>query len=151
MEEIETRYCQYVEDVLNRHHLDRLADYLAADVVSHPGVGWGRTGARQLVVTLVTAFPDFHLTINALAAMEDQLVSRLTATGTHTGTYLGLPATGRRFRVGAFGAWSFRDRRCAEQWLQLDLHDLFRQLGTDLTTRLRVEATVRCQPEGFES
>jgi predicted ester cyclase len=133
IDKIETRYCQYVEDVLNRHHLDRLADYLATDVVTHaPGVGSGRAGARQLVVSLVTAFPDFHLTIDALAAMDDQLVSRLTATGTHTGTYLGLPATGRRFRVGAFGAWSVRHRACAEP-----LHDLFRQLGANLTLETR--------------
>jgi hypothetical protein len=31
VDEIETRYCQYVEEVLNRHHLDHVADYLASD------------------------------------------------------------------------------------------------------------------------
>ncbi|HEY3058314.1 MAG TPA: hypothetical protein VGL99_05000 [Chloroflexota bacterium] len=34
-DEIETHYCQYVEEVLNHHHLDRLAGYLSPDVVVH--------------------------------------------------------------------------------------------------------------------
>jgi steroid delta-isomerase-like uncharacterized protein len=134
MDEIETRYCQYVEDVLNHHHIDRLADYLAADVVSYaPSMASGRASAHLLLASLFEAFPDFHLTIDALAAMNDQLVARLTATGTHAGVFLGLPATGRRFRVGAFGAWELRKGHCAEQWLQLDVLELFQQLGADLT------------------
>src|ERR687883_619299 len=31
VDEIETRYCQYVDEVLNHHHPDRLAAYLTPD------------------------------------------------------------------------------------------------------------------------
>lgn len=130
MDELETLYCQYVDEVLNRRHLDGLATYLAADVVSHaPGLATGWAGARQLVGTLVSAFPDFHLTIDALAAADGGVVARLTATGTHAGTFLGVAPTGRRFRVPAFGAWHVRDGQCAEQWLQVDVLELLQQLG----------------------
>ena len=128
-DEMETRFCQYVEDVLNHHRLDGLAAYMTADVVSHaPGVPSGRAGARQLIGTLVLAFPDIHLTIDALAAFDSELMARLTATGTHSGTFLGIPPTGRRVRVSAFSAWQLRDGHCAEQWLQLDLLELLEQL-----------------------
>jgi steroid delta-isomerase-like uncharacterized protein len=130
IDEIEIRYCQYVDEVLNRHHLDGLATYMAADVVSHsPGLAAGWAGARELVANLVSAFPDFHLTIDALAAADGGVIARLTATGTHVGAFLGVAPTGRRFRVPAFGAWQLRDGACTEQWLQLDVLELLQQLG----------------------
>ena len=122
-DEIETRYCRYVEEVLNHHHLDRLAAYLTPDVVMHaPGVPAGLAGARQLVAGYLRAFPDLHLCI-------DTLLARLTATGTHTGPFLGLAPTGQRVSVCAFEGWRLRDGRCAEHCLQLDTGDLLRQLG----------------------
>ena len=133
-DELETRYCRYVDEVLNHHRLDALAGYLADDVVSHAhGLAAGRAGARDLVGSLVSAFPDFHLTVETLAAVEDQLVARLTATGTHVGSFLGVPPTGRRVRVSAFGAWQLRDGQCTEQWLQLDVTELLQQLGATVT------------------
>jgi predicted ester cyclase len=133
-DEIEIRYCQFVEDVLNHGHLDALPTYMTADVVSHaPGVASGCAGARRFIETLVSAFPDFHCTIDAVAAADDELVARLTVTGTHSGTLLGLLPTGRRVRVSAFGAWQLREGQCAEQWLQLDMPGLLQQLGAELT------------------
>jgi predicted ester cyclase len=71
--------------------------------------------------------------------MDGELVARLTASGTHAGAFLGLPATGRHFRVGAFGAWEFRDGHSARQWLQLDILALFEQLGAELSTTSRLD------------
>jgi steroid delta-isomerase-like uncharacterized protein len=133
-DEIETHYCQYINEVFNYHRLDSVAGYLAADVVSHAdGITVGRDGACDLVRLLVSAFPDFHMTIDALAVVDSELVARLTASGTQTGTFLGVPPTGRRVRVCAFGAWQLRDGQCTEQWLQLDLTELVQQLGATLS------------------
>jgi steroid delta-isomerase-like uncharacterized protein len=129
-DELETRYCRYVEEVLNHRHLDRLAAYLAPDVVVHaPGVPAGLAGAQQALVSYFHAFPDLHLSIDTLLAGDGELLARLTATGTHNGPFLGLAATGQRVSVGAFAAWRLRDGRCTEHWLLLDTSDLLRQLG----------------------
>jgi predicted ester cyclase len=118
--EIETRFCRYVDDVLNHHHLDALADYVTADVVSHSAG----------IDTLLSAFADFHFTIDALVAFDSELMARMTATGTHMGSFFGIPPTGQRVRITAFAAWQLCDGRCREQWLQLDLVDLLQQLGS---------------------
>jgi predicted ester cyclase len=129
-DEIETRYCQYVEEVLNHHHLDRLTAYLTPDVVVHArGVPPGLAGARQDLASYLNAFPDLHLTIDTLLALDGELLARLTATGTHTGRFLGSAPTGRRVSVDAFECWRLRDGRCTEHWLQLDLLGLLEQLG----------------------
>jgi steroid delta-isomerase-like uncharacterized protein len=132
-DEIETRYCRYVDEVLNRHRLDAVGSYLASDVISHVHTSAaGRDGAQALIGSLVSAFPDLHVTVDALASVAGEVVARLTATGTHLGTFLSVPPTGQRFRVSAFGAWHLRDGQCAEQWLQLDLAELLQQVGTTL-------------------
>jgi predicted ester cyclase len=129
-DEIETRYCQYVEEVLNHHHLDRLAAYLTPDVVGHaPDAASGVIGAQQLLARYFNAFPDLHMTIDTLLALDGELLARLTATGTHTGRFLGIAPTGRRVSVGAFECWRLRDGRCTEHWLQLDLLGFLQQLG----------------------
>ena len=128
-DDIETRYCQYVEEVLNHYHLDGLAAYLNPDVVVHaPGVASGLAGAQQLLASYFSAFPDLHLTIDTLLALDGELLARLTATGTHADPFQGLAPTGRPVSVCAFEAWRLRDDRCAEHWLQLDTGALLQQL-----------------------
>jgi predicted ester cyclase len=130
---IETRYCQYVEEVLNHHHLDGLAAYVTPDVVVNaPGIPPGVAGVQRLLGNYLSAFPDFHLTIEAVLAVDGELLARLRATGTHAGLFLGLAPTGRRVSVHAFEAWRLRGDQCAEHWLHLDLLDLLQQLGAVL-------------------
>ena len=129
-DDIETRYCRYVEEVLNHHHLDRLAAYLAPDVVVHaPGAAPGLVGAQQLLAGYLSAFPDLHLSIDTLLAVDGELLARLTANGTHAGSFLGLAPTGQQVSVCAFEGWRVRDGQCAEHWLQLDTGELLRQVG----------------------
>jgi len=129
-DEIETHYCRYVEEVINYQHLDRLGAYLTSGVVVHaPGVPPGLAGARQVLASYFRGFPDFHLTIESVLALDGDLLARLWATGTHQGAFLGLAPSGQRVSVSAFEAWRLRDARCAEQWLHLDLLELLHQLG----------------------
>jgi predicted ester cyclase len=130
VDEIETRYCRFVDDVVNHHHLDRLAEYMTPDVIVHaPGAPAGVAGARQVLASYFTAFPDFHLAIDAVLALDGELLARLSATGTHRGRFLGVAPTGQRVSVCALEAWRLRDGQCAEHWLQLDLVGLLQQLG----------------------
>jgi steroid delta-isomerase-like uncharacterized protein len=43
-----------------------------------------------------SAFPDFHNTIEDTVSCASQVVARLTYSGTHHGSFLGIPATGRQ-------------------------------------------------------
>jgi predicted ester cyclase len=79
VDEIETRYCQYVEEVLNHHHLHHLAAYLAPDVLVHGlDVAGGLAAAQHVLASYLAAFPDLHLTIHTLLAQDGELLARLT-------------------------------------------------------------------------
>jgi steroid delta-isomerase-like uncharacterized protein len=78
------------------------------------------------------AFPDFRHTIEDIVAQGDKAVFRAALNGTHQGTYMGMPATGKAFHYTAMGMARFRDGRIAEMWMEADFLGLFQQLGMEL-------------------
>jgi predicted ester cyclase len=125
-----TRYCRFIESVVNHRRLDQLDQFLSTEVVEHtPEPRVGIEAARQGLRRWLAAFPDLHLVIEDLVVEDDHLMARLTATGTHRGPLGGLAPTGRRVSVLVFEAWTVPDGRCAERWLHVDGCALLRQLG----------------------
>lgn len=58
---------------------------------------------------------------------------------THTGDYLGLASTGVRFTIRDFDWWRRNDDLLVENWVPIDMIDIFRQFGVDLFARLRAQ------------
>jgi steroid delta-isomerase-like uncharacterized protein len=78
------------------------------------------------------AFPDFRHTIEDIVAQGDRAVFRVTLHGTHQGTFMGIPATGKAIRYTAMGMARFRDGKIAEMWMVADFLGLLQQLGMEL-------------------
>ena len=63
-----------------------------------------------------------------------------SATATHSGEgFLGLPPTGKRFERRSLDFWRIEDGRIRENWVMVDMLDLYRQLGIDVLARMRDE------------
>jgi predicted ester cyclase len=56
-------------------------------------------------------------------------------TMTHRGDYLGTPATGRAMTCRVMDFWRVQDGTIRENWVLLDLIDLFAQMGVDLLAK----------------
>jgi predicted ester cyclase len=74
------------------------------------------------------AFPDFHLTIEELAADGDKVWIRMTARGTNLGGFMG-PPNGKSFEVAVFDLLRFQDGKVVEHWGTPDRFALLAQLG----------------------
>ena len=59
----------------------------------------------------------------------DRAAARLLYSGTHTGTLLGMPATGRRFEYAGAAFFTASDGLLTSAWVLGDLDALRRQLG----------------------
>jgi steroid delta-isomerase-like uncharacterized protein len=117
--------------------------YALPDVpVARPGgVGVGATEnaavVRRLVDEAVNAafrrfhsvFPDLHVVIEDVVAEGDRVAARWTATGTHSGEFAGLPATGRAVRWGGIDIYRLVGGKVAEWWRNDDFIWLLKQLG----------------------
>jgi predicted ester cyclase len=64
---------------------------------------------------------------------------------THTDEYLGIAPTAVQFTIRDFDWWRREEGRLVENWVLIDLIDIFRQFGVDLFDRLReqIEAEFR--------
>ena len=61
----------------------------------------------------------------------------------HNGEYAGVPATGKLMTIRDFDWWKREGDLLVENWIPIDLIDLFRQMGVDLMDRLRVQVEQR--------
>jgi steroid delta-isomerase-like uncharacterized protein len=121
-------------DAWNAHDPDAVAAVFALDAVirdiGSPEVLRGRDAIRARAADLLTAFPDFHLRQLDLVVGEDANADRWEATGTHSGPFLGMEATGRRIRVeGATFSRFDADGLVVEDVNFWDVGALLAQLG----------------------
>lgn len=81
-------------------NLDPLLDTVHPDAAfDMPAMPPTLDGMTQVLPAFRTAFPDLHVTVGELIADEDKVAYRMTWTGTHTGEFMGIPATGKRVTV----------------------------------------------------
>jgi predicted ester cyclase len=110
-----------IAGVMNHADLRPLDDLYAPRLV---------TAARRWIEPFLASFSDVHMRIVQLVAEGETVVGRFTCSGTHTGTWLGHPATGRRFEDVA-EVYFFRvvDGRIVRAWGLEDTQERLRQLG----------------------
>jgi steroid delta-isomerase-like uncharacterized protein len=119
--------CDFVEVCLHAGRVDRLAEFVARDVVVHagtPGDAADTQGLAELadvVRCTHTVFADFQVTVLDVVAQGDRVLVRWTARGTHTAEWFGIPATGRSVRFGGMDLYRF-DRRLIREWWRNEDH-----------------------------
>lgn len=123
---------RFFEEVWNKGNLGLMDELLTADFVDHnqmPGAPRGPKGYKAFLSVFRSAFPDLHLDLEQVFAEGDRIAVRLSAHGTHQGSFMGIPATGKQVSIGSMIFFALRDGKLAERWGILDLPGLMQQLG----------------------
>ncbi|MEV6851901.1 ester cyclase [Actinoplanes sp. NPDC051411] len=121
-----------VENIVNTGQLVSVPEYLTPDYSLHKtglSVPAGPEAFKMAVRQWRSAFPDYHLTVEATIAEGDLVACRYIATGTHRGSLMGMPASGRGFAVHGTDVHRLVDGRIAESWLADDIARLLHDLG----------------------
>ena len=74
------------------------------------------------------ALPDMKVEIHDQIAEGDRVVTRKSITGTHLGSFLGVPATGRRVTISVIDIVRLRDGQYLEHWGSNNLSSVVAQL-----------------------
>ncbi len=88
---------RWFEDGFNAHNLAIMDELFAPDFVEHTPYGpptRGREAAKQGVAGAFVAMPDMRLAVEDMIAEGDKVTVRFVTTGTQTGNFMGIPATG---------------------------------------------------------
>ena len=113
-----------VEEVVNRRDLDAL-DEIASGQLARL--------ARSWISPFRASFPDFTMRIVSLVAEGHSAVGHFACSGTHTGEWLGIAPTGRRFEdVDEIYVFTVADGKLAAARGVEDNLSRLRQLGIRL-------------------
>jgi len=119
---------RFYRQVINERRLDVIDDLLTEDFV-HNGQSRGREGQRRVYEEFLTAFPDLQTEIVEIVAADDLVAVHRRWTGTHSATFEGVDATGRKVDFQSTAILKIRGGRIAEYHGVLDMLALMAQLG----------------------
>ena len=91
----------------------------------------GREGFKEGIAQLYAAFSDFYAVIEDLVvdAAGGKVAVRWTATGTHTGPFMGIKPTGQQVCFAGIEIIRIENEQIVERWGEWDGIELLRQLG----------------------
>jgi steroid delta-isomerase-like uncharacterized protein len=121
-----------LEEVWNEGNLALIDELVEATHVDHdspPGLPSGSAGMKQFVSMFRTAFPDLHSIVEDQVAEGDKVVTRWTAAGTHRGSLMGIPATGKEVTMTGITINRLAGGKVVETWNTFDQLGLMQQLG----------------------
>jgi len=122
----------FYDQVMNAHNLAMVDSFCAADFVEHspdPGFTPDRDGLKKDLAAFFTAFPDFHIQSNFVMADSDMVTAPFTATGTNSGSFMGMPATGKKMNIDGIDIIRFKDGKATDHWGYVDQMKMMTQLG----------------------
>lgn len=120
------------QEIYNSNNLDALHEVVKEDFLTPrmlPGMPPGLEGAKQLHQATLLGMPDWRTDIEDLIAEGNKVVARITITGTHTGDFFGIPATGRKIRISGIYIARIANGKIVEHWGEEDSLGLMQQLG----------------------
>jgi steroid delta-isomerase-like uncharacterized protein len=119
----------------NQHDIDGAGAFLADDVeyfdASFAGMQHGRQAAvEQGISVFMRGVPDLHWEIRSDPIVSnDGIAFEWTFTGTHTGTWGGIPATNQKINLKGMSFVRIKNGKIAYQAIFYDSGTLNRQLG----------------------
>jgi steroid delta-isomerase-like uncharacterized protein len=119
--------------IASGHDVDAAIDkYMAEDFVEHeeiPGMDHTRETPRQLFKMMQAAFTDLHVDVHDVLQDGDKAVARVSFVGTHTGEFMGVPASGNPVHIDAIDIVQFRGDQCVAHWGTMDMAGAMAQMG----------------------
>lgn len=118
----------------NEHDLDAVLDTFGSDP-QYEDTSWGDTydglnGVHRYYDSLLTALPDLHIDVQNRHVTDDEVILEVVISGTHRGTYHGLPPTGRPVSFPLCAVYSFdKQGKLASERIYYDRATVFGQVG----------------------
>jgi steroid delta-isomerase-like uncharacterized protein len=115
---------RYIEDVINQKKLALIDEFFAPEM---------REKVRGFLTADQNPFPDAHEEIEDIVAEGKKVMVRLLFTGTHQGEFMGIPATGKRVEITAYGTYYLENLQITWDTICFDWLEALEQLGATIS------------------
>lgn len=120
-------------DAINAGDLDGFGALLADDFVEHevtPGLAPTKDGVLAFFRMQLAAFPDMRMQVEDVIADGAKAAVRVRYTGTHSGEFMGMPATGKGVDASLIDVFVIGDDGLVhEHWGVMDSLAMMQQIG----------------------
>jgi steroid delta-isomerase-like uncharacterized protein len=125
---------RWFKEVWNEGRTQTIYDLLAPDAIA---IGELEDGSPlrgpadfvPFVERIRGAFPDINIVVEDAFGAEDKVVLRWSATMTHRGDHLGMPASGKRVKLTGMTIVRINDKKIIEGWDNWDQLGMLKQIG----------------------
>ena len=125
---------RWFDEVWNHGRFETIHELMSCDAI---GIGQGGAGAaihghgefQTFVERLRAAFPDMSVNVEEAFASGDKVAVRWSATMTHQGGDLGIPASGKRVHITGISILRIVDGQIVAGWDNWDELGMMRQIG----------------------
>jgi steroid delta-isomerase-like uncharacterized protein len=123
---------RFTSEFINTASPALATELIASDAVFHaPGMPplRGPDGYLALLGMLRSGFPDVQWTLEDTVSEGDKVAARFTMRGTHTGAFMGIPPSGKRFSVTSMGIYRIANGQIVEEHGLPDMLGILQQIG----------------------
>ena len=119
-----------ITEIFSKNNFSNLSELISEDIVIHDtdkeihGLENLRIGINNLHI----AFPDLNYKTEDIFSNNDKVVARCSGSGTHLGSFRGIPATGKKMNYTVILIWRFFEYKLIEHWSVSDVYGMLQQL-----------------------
>lgn len=133
---------RFYEELWNRRNVDVADEIFASNCVTHQLHSGDEVSVaprnpdsvKHHVADWLAGFPDLRFTVEQMIAEDHLVVSQSVMHGTHTGNWMGIPATGKAVSIRMMVIHRIADRKIVEDWVLVEALGFFQQLGLASST-----------------
>jgi steroid delta-isomerase-like uncharacterized protein len=123
---------KFVDQVLTRRDFTALDEIVSDDFIIHglpASFSPDKEGLKQAVQLFHSAFSGWQDTPEIIVVEGDRVAIKFTGRGTHMGTFLGIPPTGKQVEMSGMAIYRVLDGKIVEDNVLLDTFGLMQQLS----------------------
>ena len=127
-----TTFAHRFNDIFDGPNIQIADDIFAEDFIGHLPLApvLDRQGWKAYVGSFYAGMSDLRQHVHEVIVGDERLVLRVSYTGTHDGTMLGVPASGKPVNFEGIGIFRFdANGRVAENWAVVDVAGVLAQIG----------------------
>jgi steroid delta-isomerase-like uncharacterized protein len=122
---------RFIDEIFVQGRKDAVDELLADDFVAHtwPSTGHPKDDLKGAIDRTSGALSDPSFTIDDMIAEGDRVAVRLTTGATQVGTFMGMPASHKRYSIEEIHVFRIDGGKVVEHWHQFDQMGMMKQLG----------------------
>ncbi len=132
VEENKAMYRRLIDEVFTQGKYAVIDEVVSPDFVEHaplPVQATGREAPKQFAAMILSAFPNISFTVEQVVGEGDDVFARIGAKGTNTGSFMGMPPTGKQVTIEFMDLCRFSGGKVVEHWGVADNLGMMQQLG----------------------